>query len=470
MFAYANVDALPIYEERNKKIVGKIDRNYLDKGVLSYAGVMGLQADTGLTASQYTWLGSIYYAGYIVAAPIHNRAFQAFAPSKWIAGCVIAWGTVLACMCACHNFMGLMVQRTFLGALEACINTGFSLITASWYRKYEHGSRTGMWSSCTGMATMIGGLIAFGCVDGQTKHDTAISSWKILALITGLVSIAYGICMWFFMAPSAVEARFFSEAEKMQAVKRLRDNHQGAGSRQYKRYQAIEAFLDIGTWMYVVFVLSSQIPAAGLVLLQSILIKNLGFTTKATLLLNIPQGFISTLCNLGFGILADWTKQRSGSAIAAGIFSLFWAALSIGLGNVAPFYKKYGQLVAYFFMSGSCSTVRFIVISMLSSNVLGTTKKTTLNSIVFVVLGAAYCIGPQTFRDPPYYAHANISPIALWTLPILVLSGFYMLNRWENNKRDKLQTERGGVQEKGTANIEFMDLTDKENKLFRYVR
>lgn len=221
--------------------------------------------------------------------------------------------------------------------------------------------------------------------------------------------------------------------------------------------------------MYVAFVLSSQIPSAGLVLLQSILIKSLGFTTKETLLLNIPQGFINIICNLGFGFLADWTKQRSGSAIAAGVFSLFWAALYIGLGNVDPFYKRYGQLVSYFFMSGSCSTAWFIVISMISSNVLGTTKKTTLNSIVFLILGVAYFVGPQTFRDPPFYPHAKTSLIVLWTLSILVLASFYTLNRWENHRRDKMQAERRDADEKCTGNIEFMDLTDKENKLFRYV-
>lgn len=212
---------------------------------ISYAGVMGLQAETGLSSSQFTWLGSIYYAGYIVAAPIHNRMFQVFPPSKWIACCVVMWGIILTFMAACENFAGLMVQRTLLGALEASINCGFSLITAAWYRKYEHGSRTGVWSSCIGLANVFGGLIAFGCVSGQEKHATALSGWKILSIITGLVSIIFGVCMFLFMAPSAVEARFFTEEEKTQAVERLRDNHQGAGSTKYKPYQAKEAFLDI---------------------------------------------------------------------------------------------------------------------------------------------------------------------------------------------------------------------------------
>lgn len=256
-YTYASATAVEIDQKTNKHLVRKIDLHvlpwlmilytlqYLDKGVLSYSGVMGLQKETHLTSNQYTWLGSIYYAGYIVFAPIHNRMFQIFPPSKYIACCVIAWGLVLTCMAACHNFAGLMVQRTFLGALEASINCGFSLITAAWYRKYEHGSRTGLWSGCTGVATMIGGLIAFGCVSGEEKHPNAsFSSWKILAVVTGLVSIVFGVCMYFFMATSVVTAKFFTEEERTLAVERLRENHQGVGSKQYKRYQAVEAFTD----------------------------------------------------------------------------------------------------------------------------------------------------------------------------------------------------------------------------------
>lgn len=212
---------------------------------LTYAGVMGLQKETHISSGQYTWVGSIYYAGYIPAVPIHNRMFQLFPPAKYIACCVIAWGAVLACMSACHNFAGLMVQRTVLGSLEASINCGFSMITAAWYRKYEHGTRVGLWSSMTGVATIIGGIIAYGCVAGEESHPHAtFSSWKILSLCTGLLSVIYGACMLYFMAGSAVTAKFFTEEEKTLAVERLRSNHQGVGSTQYKRYQLIEAWTD----------------------------------------------------------------------------------------------------------------------------------------------------------------------------------------------------------------------------------
>jgi hypothetical protein len=37
------------------------------------------------------------------------------------------------CHAACHNFTDLMVTRFFLGAFEAAVAPGFSLVTSMWY-------------------------------------------------------------------------------------------------------------------------------------------------------------------------------------------------------------------------------------------------------------------------------------------------------------------------------------------------
>lgn len=203
-------------------------------------------------------------------------------------------------MTACNSWPGVMIQRTFLDILEASVNAGFILVTAAWYRKYEHASRMGVWAACVGLSKIIGGAIAYGCVAGYEKHPKAnFSSWKILALVTGLVSIVYGICMLLSMAGSVVTARWQNQKDRVLAVERLRGNHQGVGTTHYKRYRAKETWLDYRTWWYVFFVLSSQIPAAGLMLFNSILVKSHGFDTKTTLLLAMPDGLVNILANWG---------------------------------------------------------------------------------------------------------------------------------------------------------------------------
>ncbi|KAL4907070.1 major facilitator superfamily domain-containing protein [Aspergillus multicolor] len=468
-------DAVVLDEATDRRLLRKVDTHilpwlcclyilqYLDKGVLSYAAVMGLLTDANLTSSQYSWLGSIYYLGYMVALPIHNRLFQVFLPSKYIAANMVLWGLVLSLMTVCNDFTSMMIQRAFLGTLEAVVNCGFVLLTARWYKKYEHGARVAIWGSCNGLATMVGALIAFGCLSSvEDGLPVVMPSWKIMALCLGLVSIVYGAVMWYFMAPSLLEAKFFTEEEKTQAIERLRGNHQGIGSTQFKWDQAREALLDMRTWLYVLFVLTSQIPSGGVVLLSSLLFKSLNFTSKESLLLNIPGGALQIIFQLTAGFVADRTKQRSLTALTTQLISLFAASLLIGLGDVAPLNNVPGQLAAYFLMIGACAIAYYLVFAMVASNVLGTTKKTTTNVILFLAMAVAYLVGPQVFRDPPYYYHGKYATVGLWGASVIILVLIYVLNRWENGKRD---WEDAIVPE----GVEFMDLTDKQNRAFRYV-
>ncbi len=39
---------------------------YLDKATIGYAAVFNLQTDLNLVGTQYSWLGSIFYFGYLV--------------------------------------------------------------------------------------------------------------------------------------------------------------------------------------------------------------------------------------------------------------------------------------------------------------------------------------------------------------------------------------------------------------------
>ncbi|RDW75722.1 hypothetical protein BP5796_06543 [Coleophoma crateriformis] len=454
---YAANETLLIDATTNDRILRTTDRNILPWLCALY---FFQSIDKGV------WMGTIYYIGYLLAAYPHNRLLQKFPQAKYIAVCAFLWGAVLCTTAAAHNFAGLMCVRFFMGVLEATVNCGFVLVTAKWYKKYEHSSRVGIWAACAGGATMIGGVVAYGCSRGSTEAHLTFHGWKILSLVTGSITVVFAVLMYFFMAQSPIDASFFSEHDKTLAVERLRDNHQGVGSREFKWYQFREAFTDIRTWIYIIFILAAQIPNAGVSLFTSILIKSLGFSSNTTLLLGMPTGFVQICCNLGFGYLADRTKQRSLVAAGCHLINIFFVSLLVGLSKVSPLHGRYGQLIAYFVMVGNGSTPYFIMISMISSNTLGYTKKTTVNGVVFTTLGLAYLIGPQIFKDAPYYTSAKDASIGLWILSFFLLMGLYALNLRENKKRDQEDVVNPVIHPKGQA---FLDLTDKENRQFRYV-
>lgn len=79
------------------------------------------------------------------------------------------------CTAAGHSFGSLSVLRVLLGIFEAAINPGFTMITAMWYKPSEHALRHGIWYGGASVATIFGGILAYGF----SHIHSAIKSWQV---------------------------------------------------------------------------------------------------------------------------------------------------------------------------------------------------------------------------------------------------------------------------------------------------
>lgn len=167
-------ERVALTEEDSKRIRRKTDRTILvlliwvyflqilDKSVLGYGALFGLQKDTGLKGNEYSLVGSI--------APIAQLAWQPF--SSWLIVKVphrilmpslcLGWGIAQACMAGCTSFGGLMATRFFLGLFEAGCLPLFSIITSHWYRRAEQPLRIAAWYSTNGIATIVAAALSYG--------------------------------------------------------------------------------------------------------------------------------------------------------------------------------------------------------------------------------------------------------------------------------------------------------------------
>lgn len=109
------------------------------------------------------------------------------------------------------------------------------------------------------------------------------------------------------------------------------------------------------------------------------------------------------------------------------------------------------------------------ILSIISSNTLGYTKKWTVSSINLVAYASSNLAGPQTFiaKQAPSYNGAKIAMVVCYSSTVVVLSALYYLNFQENKRRDRIAAERG-PEKTVVENMEFADLTDLENPHFRY--
>lgn len=221
---------------------------------------MGLKKDISLVGDDYQWLSSMFYFGYLGFEYFTNRALQRFPLGKFSAICVILWGTTLSCFAAVDNFGGAVAVRFFLGVCESAVTPGFALITSQWYTKSEQGARVGIWFSFNGWAQIFGGLVAYGIAKGTTEHPAALQGWKIVFLLTGLLTVAMGVIFWFVVPDNQLNARWLSKEDRVLAIERIRKNGQGVGNKHWKFYQFKEALTDPLTWMFVFYALVSDIP------------------------------------------------------------------------------------------------------------------------------------------------------------------------------------------------------------------
>ena len=238
-----DAEEIAIDEELNTRLLRKIDLhimpimcvvyglNYLDKTTLSYASIMGLQTDLNLTKSNYQWLGSIFYFGYLGFEYPTSRMLQRLPLAKYSAFNIILWGLALSCTAATSNFAGIASVRLILGMFEAAVTPGFVLFTSQWYTKKEQGFRTGIWFSFNGFANIFGGLVAYGVARGTFGRSVALAGWKIIFLVWGLVTMVTGIIFLFLMPDSPLKARFLRDSERRLVIERTRHNQQGEGFR-----------------------------------------------------------------------------------------------------------------------------------------------------------------------------------------------------------------------------------------------
>ncbi|CAI4538009.1 BDM_1a_G0025930.mRNA.1.CDS.1 [Saccharomyces cerevisiae] len=464
---------LVVTEEINKNLLRKIDLylqpiiwalytlQYMDKVTNNYAGVMGIQKDLGLAANEFSWLGTAFYLAYLGGEFPLSRLLQKLPYVKTLSACIVIWGIVLCTHSAVKNGAGIIVARVFLGIFESSITPGFVILTSQWYRREEHFARIAYWFSCNGLGAIIGGSIAYGLAHHAESYS--LKSWKILFIITGLLSIFFGVLFYFYVPENPSKAWFLSEEERLYQVQRIRSNQQGFGSKKFKKYQLIEVFKDVRLYIYIIWGLTAQIPNGGLGSFGSILLhETLGYSSEKALLMGLPQGAVQ----IASGIIAGYIATKTGKRILVGV-----GCCSITLIGTCllAFTKPAHSRLAGYYIFAFYAIGMVTILASITSDAAGHTKKVTTSALFLISYCIGNVIGPQTFRasDAPEYQPARVTMAACIAIATADLFLLFLVNLAENKRRDR-KFKEDPEWYVAPENAEFLDLTDFENKNFRY--
>lgn len=146
---------------------------------MSIAAILGIYQGIGLTGSQFSWLGSIFYLGYLIYQ-IPNQFFTQWFPiGRYLSVCVIIWGAVLLFTALCHTYSQLAALRFLLGTCEAACLPCIYMIIANLYRRQEHAYYFSVVTMCNGTGAMLGDLIAMGVANMGNRHGIMMWRWYV---------------------------------------------------------------------------------------------------------------------------------------------------------------------------------------------------------------------------------------------------------------------------------------------------
>ncbi|KAH7074784.1 allantoate permease [Paraphoma chrysanthemicola] len=436
---------------------------FLDKVILNYAAVMGLQKDLSLKGNEFSNVATFLFVG-LLCFEIPNIYFLQMVPAaKWLGINVVLWGVATACGAAAFNYQTLLVSRVFLGIFEATIGPSLLLISSQWYTKSEQAPRFSLWYCGLGLGQILGGAISYAFQ--HVAGSSGLAGWRVMFIVLGSITVTIGVLTLLYVPDTPMKAQWLSDAEKVALLKHVSVNMTGIENSKFRPRQILEALVDTQLYLMVLAVILLSVSSGVVTTYSATLIRNLGYKPKQAALMNMPSGVVSIFFTLlvGFGI------RRQAKRWFWIICCIVPAIIGGALMSFLPVANRSGCLAGIYLVNAVVAPLP-VLYGWTAANFSGATKRAFAAAMVSGSFSIGNIIGPQTFqaRDAPDYRPAKLAVMGTQAGCAAVTIALYFYYRWQNRQRDASQ---GVVKEEEDAFMSaevWAALTDRENVRFRY--
>ncbi|PNS14790.1 High-affinity nicotinic acid transporter [Sphaceloma murrayae] len=435
---------------------------FIDKVLLNYAAVMGMNREIRLVGNQFSNANSFFFITYLVATPLNGYIVNRVPAARWLGANIFLWGISTACGAAIKNYGGLLAVRLCLGLFESAMNPSSPIILSAWYTKKEQATRFASAVAGMGVGQIIGGFLSFGF---QHINNPSFSGWRALHLFCGGLTCILGLCYWFFIPDNPLKASFLSDAEKVVLLRHVSSNRTTVSNYKFTKSQLVDLVKDPQTYILSVLMMLTMTPSGVIAAYSTTLISGFGYSPRNAALLNTPSGLVAVIAIMG----SAWGFQKLPSRGIWLAIVCIPGMIGGGLMSFLPRSQRGGLLAGIYLVNTIPATVT-LNLAWASSNFAGVTKRAFVMAVLSGAFAMGSLIGPQTFqaRDAPDYIPAKLTLMVVLAAAIVlvgILIGYY---RWENARRDeKWGKPRVRVQDLDPET--WANVTDRENREFRYV-
>ncbi|KAI9018502.1 major facilitator superfamily domain-containing protein [Phycomyces nitens] len=426
---------------------------FFDKSALNYSAVLGIAADTGLHGQQFSWLGSIFYLGYLVYQPINAYFLQRVPLAKYLGTLISLWGAVLALTSLGKNFSQLAALRFLLGFFEAGVYPCCIMLISIMYRRTEQAGRIGALYICNGIAMAIGGLISYGI--GHMVNVGGKAPWQWIMIILGCATTLFGVIFFVCLIDNPTSRFLRLTPEQEDAVKARTLDNAVVYSKEIKKSHILESLGEARFWLFCFASLLINLQNGALTTFNSIITVSFGFSSLNAILLSIPSGVIDCI----YIVAAVYINKRWGHTLLTCAALLGFSTLGLillisipsGPPKLAGLYLCWAYAAAY-----------VMLLTSVANNVAGYTKKVFYSTGIMIFYTIGNFAGPQMMlaRQAPRYLGGMLGYMAanVICMVLLVIARHLMIK----SNRERLANPSNAV-------IDINDdLTDRENPHYIY--
>ncbi|KAI7857590.1 major facilitator superfamily domain-containing protein, partial [Circinella umbellata] len=352
--------------------------SFMDRVNIGNAKVAGLTDMIDVTEDDYNTALSIFFLGYVLFDIPSNVVLNKLGPRLWI--------SIIIVLCGGCGFAPAMFFYISL-----------------WYTKAEMTKRVAILMSCNVIASIFGGLLAYGCMFLDTIQG--LRNWQWIFIIEGALTVVAGIVLFIFLPDfPEKDTSFLNERERI-----LHRNHMAAAintpsyyifegeKQQFDKHS--KEFILLAIKDYLVYVYGF-IDFCGSVLLYNnstflpSIVHGMGFSSLSAQLMIIPPSAIAAIVTITIAFNADRTRERGFHIFGVSLISVLGYALLIGLKDkgTLPLY------IAVILVTMGGVAVSTCVISWLVCNMAGRAKRSTATAILVTCGNVSGALSGQIYR------------------------------------------------------------------------
>jgi MFS transporter, ACS family, tartrate transporter len=304
--------------------------NYIDRTSVGFAA-LSMNADLGLTATQFGWGAGILFAGYCLLEVPSNMMLYRYGARRWLARIMITWGLAAAATSLAVGPKSFYFARFVLGVAEAGFFPGVTFYLATWFpAKYR--TRMLAWF----MVGVPVSSILSGPLSGLLLNLDGVwglAGWKWMFIMQGLPASIIGVIVLVMLRDNPSQAHWLTDMERDALISALANEHRDKEKKNLGAALRDKRVL-ILTGIQFGFVLGSY----GIGIWLPTILKAHGLTISAIALVSTVPYIFATVAMLTWARAVDKSGKKimnllftclfgAGGMVIAAMFHQFWPAM-----------------------------------------------------------------------------------------------------------------------------------------------